>query len=437
MNKYYIETLGCLKNEYDSEVLKSLLDEKGYLETDDINDAEYIIVNTCGFINDAKIESIDRIFDMIRDKKEETKLIVTGCLSKRYHKELTEEIPEVDLFIGVDEYDKLPMLLSNIPDKKYYIEPFKREPLPYFDRKLKDNPYTATLKIAEGCNNACAFCIIPKIRGPYRSKRIEDIVKEARLLASKGTKEIVLIAQDVTYYGKDLYGKFMITELLYELAKIDEIKWIRLMYCYEERITDQLIEAMANIDKVCKYIDIPIQHISNDVLKKMNRASTEESITDTIKKLRERISGIRIRTTLLVGFPGETEDDYEKLMDFVEKTKFDRLGVFSFSNEEDTKAFHLPDHIDEATGRIRADKIMEKQVEISLENNKKMIGNEYIVIIDEIDDTDISYIGRTQFDAPEIDNSVIFKSERKLKVGDMVKVKIIDAYDYDLVGEEA
>ena len=437
MNKYYIETLGCLKNEYDSEVLKSLLDEKGYLETDNINDAEYIIVNTCGFINDAKIESINRIFDMIRDKKEQTKLIVTGCLSKRYHKELTEEIPEVDLFIGVDEYDKLPMLLSNIPDEKYYIEPFKREPLPYFDRKLKDNPYTATLKIAEGCNNACAFCIIPKIRGPYRSKRIEDIVKEAKLLASKGTKEIVLIAQDVTYYGKDLYGKFMITELLYELAKIDEIKWIRLMYCYEERITDQLIEAMANIDKVCKYIDIPIQHISNNVLKKMNRSSTEESIKDTIKKLRERIPGIRIRTTLLVGFPGETDADYEKLMDFVEGSKFDRLGVFSFSDEEGTKAFNLPDHIDEATGKLRADKIMEKQVEISLENNKKMIGNEYTVLIDEIDDTDMSYIGRTQFDAPEIDNSVIFKSKRSLNVGDMVKVEIIDAYDYDLVGEEA
>ena len=437
MNKYYIETLGCPKNEYDSEVLKSILEKNGYVETDSEFDAEYIIVNTCGFINDAKVESIDRIFDMIRIKNDETFLIVTGCLSKRYHKDLVNEMPEVDLFIGVDEYEKLPDIINDLPKEKYHIEPFKREPLPYLERKIPENSYSATLKIAEGCNNACAFCIIPKIRGPFRSKSMEDIVKEAKMLVSKGIKEIILIAQDVTYYGKDIYGKYMLTELLYELDKIDGLKWIRLMYCYEERITDNLIEAIKNIDKVCKYIDIPIQHISDNVLKNMNRASTEKSIKDTIKKLSKEIPEIRIRTTLLTGFPGETEEDYDKLIDFVEETEFDRLGVFAFSNEEDTKAFKLPNHIEEEIKSQRAEGIMRRQLDISLNNNKKMVGKEYLVLVEEKDITDGSYLGRTEFDAPEIDNSVVFKSDNDLKPGDMVMVKIIDAYDYDLVGEEA
>jgi len=437
MNKYYIETLGCPKNEYDSEVLKNILENNGYEETQIIVDAKYIIVNTCGFINDAKVESIDKIFDMIRIKNDDVLLIVTGCLSKRYHKELSVEMPEVDLFIGVDEYYRLPEIIDNLPKERYYIEPFKKEPIPYLTRKIPDNTYSTTIKIAEGCNNACAFCIIPKIRGPFRSKSIEDIIKEAEYLVSIGTKEITLIAQDVTYYGKDIYGKYMLTELLYELDKVDGLEWIRLMYCYEERITDKLIDAIANIDKICKYIDIPIQHISDNVLKKMNRASTEESIKLTIKKLRKKVQGIRIRTTLLVGFPGETEEDYDKLVDFVEQTKFDRLGVFAFSNEEDTKAFKMPNHIDEEVKRQRVDGIMSRQVDISLNNNKKMIGNTYTILVEEKDLTDDSYIGRTEYDAKEIDNSVLFKSENELKPGDMVKVKILDAYDYDLVGEEA
>ncbi|MBK5253534.1 MAG: 30S ribosomal protein S12 methylthiotransferase RimO [Peptostreptococcaceae bacterium] len=435
MNKFHIETLGCMKNEYDSEVLAKLLEDEGYLFTDDLDDAEIIIVNTCGFINDAKIESIDKIFDMSRDKKDNSVLVVTGCLSQRYYKTLVDDMPEVDLFIGVEEYYKLPELLNNLPKEKYYIEKPKREPLPYNERKLVENPYSATLKIAEGCNNACAFCIIPRIRGPFRSKSIEDIIKEATMLANAGTKEIILIAQDVTYYGMDIYGEFMLPKLLTELCKVDKIHWIRLMYCYEERITDELIEVIAKEDKICNYIDIPIQHISNKVLKSMNRASTSDSIRNTLKRLRDNIEDIHIRTTLLVGFPGETEEDYEELIDFVEETKFDRLGVFGFSNEENTKAFKMDGHLDDETTEERVNGIMKCQLDISLEHNQGMIGNIYEVIVDE-KDTDGSYLGRTRYDAPEIDNSVIFTSKRGLSPGQFVNVEINDAYDYDLVGVE-
>lgn len=435
MNKFYIETLGCLKNEYDSEVLANLLEKEGYVSSSSLGDAEIVIVNTCGFINDAKIESIDKIFDMSRDKNDNSILVVTGCLSQRYYKDLVDDMPEVDLFIGVEEYHKLPELLRNLPEEKYYIEKPKREPLPYAQRKLAENPYTATLKIAEGCNNACAFCIIPRIRGPFRSKSIEDIIKEANVLADAGTKEIVLIAQDVTYYGMDIYGKFMLPKLLTELCKVDKIHWIRLMYCYEERITDELISVMASEDKICNYIDIPIQHISDKVLNLMNRASTSDSIRNTIKRLRDKVVDIHIRTTLLVGFPGETEEDYDELIEFLEEIKFDRLGVFGFSDEENTKAFKMDGHLDDETTEERVNGIMKRQIDISLRHNQSMIGKVYEVIVDERD-ADGSYLGRTRYDAPEIDNSVIFVSNRELTPGQFVNVEINDAYDYDLVGME-
>ncbi|NLY81597.1 MAG: 30S ribosomal protein S12 methylthiotransferase RimO [Clostridiales bacterium] len=435
MNKFYIETLGCLKNEYDSEVLANLFEKEGYVSSSSLGDAEIVIVNTCGFINDAKIESIDKIFDMSRDKNDNSILVVTGCLSQRYYKDLVDDMPEVDLFIGVEEYHKLPELLRNLPEEKYYIEKPKREPLPYAQRKLAENPYTATLKIAEGCNNACAFCIIPRIRGPFRSKSIEDIIKEANVLADAGTKEIVLIAQDVTYYGMDIYGKFMLPKLLTELCKVDKIHWIRLMYCYEERITDELISVMASEDKICNYIDIPIQHISDKVLNLMNRASTSDSIRNTIKRLRDKVVDIHIRTTLLVGFPGETEEDYDELIEFLEEIKFDRLGVFGFSDEENTKAFKMDGHLDDETTEERVNGIMKRQIDISLRHNQSMIGKVYEVIVDERD-ADGSYLGRTRYDAPEIDNSVIFVSNRELTPGQFVNVEINDAYDYDLVGME-
>ncbi len=372
---------------------------------------------------------------MSRDKNDNSILVVTGCLSQRYYKDLVDDMPEVDLFIGVEEYHKLPELLRNLPEEKYYIEKPKREPLPYAQRKLAENPYTATLKIAEGCNNACAFCIIPRIRGPFRSKSIEDIIKEANVLADAGTKEIVLIAQDVTYYGMDIYGKFMLPKLLTELCKVDKIHWIRLMYCYEERITDELISVMASEDKICNYIDIPIQHISDKVLNLMNRASTSDSIRNTIKRLRDKVVDIHIRTTLLVGFPGETEEDYDELIEFLEEIKFDRLGVFGFSDEENTKAFKMDGHLDDETTEERVNGIMKRQIDISLRHNQSMIGKVYEVIVDERD-ADGSYLGRTRYDAPEIDNSVIFVSNRELTPGQFVNVEINDAYDYDLVGME-
>lgn len=302
-------------------------------------------------------------------------------------------------------------------------------------RKLDDNCFSSTVKIAEGCNNRCAYCVIPSIRGGYRSKTIEDILEETKQLAAAGCKELILIAQDVTNYGVDLYGEYMLPELLKKLCRIDGIEWIRLMYCYEDRITDELIEVMAEEPRICKYIDIPIQHSSDDVLKAMLRRSTEDSIRNTIARLKARIPDIHIRTTLIVGFPGETDEDYEKLLEFVEEMRFARLGVFAYSQEENTVAGEMQDQIDEEIKEERLTGIMRAQLEISLESNKEKIGKTFKVLVEERDE-DGSYIGRTEFDAPEIDNSVLFTSHRQLNAGDFVDVLIEDAFDYDLVGTE-
>ena len=300
---------------------------------------------------------------------------------------------------------------------------------------LDENPYTATLKIAEGCDNCCAYCIIPKIRGGFRSKPMEAVIAEAEDLAKAGCKELILIAQDVTNYGRDLYGKPRLAELVREVCKVDGIQWVRLMYCYEDRITDELIEVMATEPKVCHYIDIPIQHASDGVLKAMRRRSTEESIKNTIGRLKAAIPDIHIRTTLIVGFPGETEEDFETLLDFVEEMRFARLGVFAYSQEENTEAGEMENQIDDEIKQERLDAIMRRQLDISLEYNKEKIGKELMVLVEEKDE-DGSYIGRTQYDAPEIDNSVIFTSRRDLNAGDMVRVLVEDAFDYDLVGRE-
>lgn len=431
----YIETLGCPKNFNDSQVAAGVLEEKGHTITDDLSQADVVIVNTCGFINDAKKESIDRIFEMAAAKREDAKLLVSGCLSQRYARDLYSEMPEVDGFIGVNEYADIDNIVRRLKDGERLLidNPCTEEYLEKMERKLSDNPYTETLKIAEGCNNVCAYCIIPSIRGKFRSKREEDIIAEAEELAKAGTKELILIAQDVTYYGKDLYGEYRLPKLLRKLCKIDGIQWIRLMYCYEDRITDELIQTIAEEDKICKYLDIPIQHSSDNVLKAMKRRSTAASIDDTLKRLRAAIPDIHIRTTLIVGFPGETEEDYDKLVDFVEKEKFSRLGVFAYSQEENTVAGEMENQIDEVIKAERLDGIMRRQLEISLESNQEKIGSVMDVIVDE-QDYDGSYIGRTQYDAPEIDNSVLFTSDKQLKPGDIVKVEIVDAFDYDLVG---
>lgn len=433
--KVFIDTLGCPKNFNDSEFAAGILEENGYEIIDSPEDADIIMVNTCGFINDAKKESIEHIFEMSERRKAGGKLVVSGCLSQRYSEELSKEIPEADCIIGVNQYNNLPEILSDIDNNHVAANSCDLEYLEKTVRKLSDNPYTATLKIAEGCNNTCTYCIIPMIRGNFRSKKMEDIITEAKELANAGCKELILIAQDVTYYGKDLYGKFVLPELLRKLCKIDGIEWIRLMYCYDERITDELIQVMAEEDKICKYIDIPLQHASDNILRLMRRQTTRKSIKETLAKLKAAMPDIHVRTTLIVGFPGETEDDYNQLLELVESERFSRLGVFTYSQEENTVAAEMDNQIDEDIKQIRFDGVMRRQMLISSELNKEKIGKVFDVIVDSMDE-DGSFIGRTRFDAPEIDNSVIFTSKNELQPGDIVKVKINDAFDYDIIGEE-
>ena len=433
--KVFIDTLGCPKNFNDSEFAAGILEENGYEIIDSPEDADIIMVNTCGFINDAKKESIEHIFEMSERRKAGGKLVVSGCLSQRYSEELSKEIPEADCIIGVNQYNKLPEILSDIDNNPVAANSCDLDYLEKTVRKLSDNPYTATLKIAEGCNNTCTYCIIPMIRGNFRSKKMEDIITEAKELANAGCKELILIAQDVTYYGKDLYGKFVLPELLRKLCKIDGIEWIRLMYCYDERITDELIQVMAEEDKICKYIDIPLQHASDNILRLMRRQTTRKSIKETLAKLKAAMPDIHVRTTLIVGFPGETEDDYNQLLELVESERFSRLGVFTYSQEENTVAAEMDNQIDEDIKQIRFDGVMRRQMLISSELNKEKIGKVFDVIVDSMDE-DGSFIGRTRFDAPEIDNSVIFTSKNELQPGDIVKVKINDAFDYDIIGQE-
>lgn len=435
--KIYIDTLGCPKNFNDSEVAAGLLEQAGHRIIEDPRQADVILVNTCGFIHDAKTESIERIFQMAEYKEHDTILAVSGCLSQRYEEELYQEMPEVDLFLGVNDYGRLPGILRNFRkgSREKYRSDYSREFLETPFRKLAENPYTATIKIAEGCDNVCAYCVIPQIRGKYRSREQEAIVKEAELLAQKGCRELILIAQDVTAYGMERYGDFALPRLLRKLCRIEGLRWIRLMYCYEDRITDQLIEVMAQEEKICKYIDIPLQHISDKILKAMNRRSTSAGIRKTIERLRSAMPDIHIRTTFITGFPGEEETDFEELLDFVEETRFDRLGVFTYSKEEGTAAAEMDRQVDEDVKAARQDAIMRTQLDISLENNRKKIGSRLEVLVEERDE-DGSYVGRTQYDAPEIDNSVIFSSKRNPVPGDFITVEITDGFDYDLTGRE-
>lgn len=440
--KIFFETMGCPKNFNDTQAAQGILEGEGFEIVASPEDSDVIVVNTCGFINDAKAESINRIFELSDYKEDEDgrqrKLVVSGCLSKRYSDVLMDEMPEVDLFLGVNEYEQLPGILREMEagaERKAVVSEEFAPCLPVLPRKLEENPYTATLKIAEGCDNCCAYCVIPSIRGGFRSKKKEDVIAEAEALAAAGCKELILIAQDVTNYGMDLYGRRCLHELVEEVCKVDGIHWVRLMYCYEDRITDELIEVMAREAKVCHYIDIPIQHSSDNVLTGMKRRSTREGIMSTIERLREAIPDIHIRTTFIVGFPGETEEDYEDLCDFVDEVQFDRLGVFAYSQEENTVAGDREDQIDEEIKQERVDGIMRQQIEISLASNQDKIGQVLEVLVEDRDE-DGAYIGRTEYDAPEIDNSVIFTSERELVAGEFVKVQINDAFDYDLVGVE-
>ena len=439
--KVYFETLGCPKNFNDTQAAEAFLIKEGFEIADSPEEADHIIVNTCGFINDAKKESIDKIFEMAELKDQGKTLTVSGCRSQRYASELTEEMPEVDLFIGVNDYGRLPGLLKELAGGRLTDRNSGSDScayasqLPLLERNIEKGSYSATLRIAEGCDNCCAYCVIPSIRGGYRSKSMEDVVSEAETLAERGIKEIILIAQDVTNYGIDLYGRFMLPELLRKLVTVDGIRWIRLMYCYEDRITDELIEVMAEEPKICHYIDVPIQHSSDHTLKEMKRRSTGASIRNTISRLRDAMPDIAIRTTLIVGFPGETEDDFDDLLEFVEEERFQRLGVFAYSQEEGTPAGDREDQIPEDIKEMRLDQIMRTQLDISYQHNQELVGSVLEVLV-EAEDEDGSYIGRSRYDAPEIDNSVIFTSARDLEPGDIVNVYIDDAFDYDLAGHE-
>ena len=430
-----------MKNMDDADMARGILEKSGHTTVDSPDDADVIIVNTCGFIEPAKKESIDEIFSMAEYKKQGKKLLVSGCLVQRYAMDLYEEMPEADGFIGVNDYENLPMLLDEMESSGRFIQNSDFDPKSdailseHENRYVQEGTYSTTLRISEGCSRNCAYCIIPKIRGPYRSKTEESIIAEAELLAASGVKELSIIAEDTGCYGIDIYGEPRLAELLRKLCMIDGIEWIRLMYCYEDHITDELVKVMAEEDKICKYIDIPLQHASDSVLKRMRRKTTLESIQGKLAKLRENIPGIAIRTTFITGFPGETDDDIAVLEDFVEEQRFARVGVFTYSAEEGTDAAEMPDQVPEEVKEERRELIMLKQLEISNEHNQEMTGNTYDVIIDEIDD-DGTYIGRTRYDAPDIDNSVLFVSDREHAPGDIVKVLIEEAYDYDLQGRE-
>lgn len=429
-------SLGCNKNLVDSEVMMGFCKEKGYNIVNKCEEANVIVINTCGFIKDAKEESIDTILEMVEYKEKGCKIIVTGCLIERYKDELLNEIPEIDAAIGIDKLESLPDVIEMITNKNEKAKLFGDKKFVYnsnMPRVIVTPSFYAYIKIAEGCNNKCSYCAIPSIRGPYRSRSIEDIIEEAKRLALLNYRELVLTAQDTTKYGLDLYKKKMLPELLFRLAQIEGIQWIRILYAYPEDIDFDLIKVISDSKKIIPYFDIPIQHINNQILKKMNRKTTKETIVERIKLIRNSFEESIIRTTLLIGFPTETDEQFEELLEFVKWAHFDRMGVFMYSPEEGTEAYMLP-QVDDEIKLKRFERVMSTQKKISLENNKNRIGKIYDVVIENKNKNNF-YISRSMFEAPEVDGKIIAFSKKPLKSGDITKVKIIDAFEYDLVGE--
>ena len=458
--KIYLVSLGCDKNLVDSEIMLGLLSKEGYAITNELSEADYAIVNSCCFIGDAKEESINTIIE-IGELKKEGKLkglIVTGCLAQRYQSMITDELPEADAVIGTTAYDNIVAAIAEIkskkglPDKALYIEDLERLAGGEEHRLVPAGEISSYIKIAEGCNKRCTYCIIPYIRGNYRSIPMETIVKEAEELAKQGTKELLLVAQETTLYGVDIYGKKALPELVHELSKISGIEWIRLLYCYPEEITDEIIEAIKNEKKVCHYIDLPIQHSSDAILRKMARKTNQAELRERIAKLRKEIPDITLRTTLITGFPGETEEEFKELYNFVDEMEFDRLGVFTYSAEEGTPAAEMDGQVDEEVKTARRNEIMELQQEISAEKAEGRIGKVYEVLVEgtvpvdsvngeafasimEVnEDGKKVYIGRTYMDAPDVDGQVFFESDYEIMSGELVEVEIIASDEYDLFG---
>lgn len=432
-------SLGCPKNQVDAEHMLALMDAEGWEIVDYVDGCDAVIVNTCGFIDDAKKEAIENILDMVELKKEGviSKIIVTGCLAQRYKDEIVKEIPEVDAVIGIGANGDIIKTVEEVMSGVDTIENYPPQcDLPLEGQRILTTPhYWAYLKIGEGCSNRCTYCTIPSIRGNMRSRSMENVIDEAKQLAESGVKELILIAQDTTSYGLDLYGELKLPELLNELCKIDSIEWIRLLYCYPDRITDELIETMKNQEKVVNYIDLPLQHADDKILKAMNRRGDQALIRNVISKLRTEIPDVVIRTTFIVGFPGEGEEEFETLAEFVNEIEFDRLGVFTFSPQEGTPAFDMEDQVDEDIKTRRGEVIMQDQYSIMEEKNNEKIGKTYRVVVEDYDGYSDSYTGRTYMDAPEIDGIVKFTSHKDLDIGDFVDVEIFDVEDYDLIGE--
>ncbi len=432
-------SLGCPKNQVDAEIMLKKLVDAGYILVQEADKADVVIVNTCGFIEDSKKESIDAILEMA-DLKEDgllKKILVTGCLAQRYAEEILDEIPEIDGVIGIGANDDVVAACDALfeENEKYTSFP-EKEKLPINGGRILTTPeYTAYLKIAEGCSNCCTYCAIPSIRGAFRSRKIEDVLEEANMLCEKGVKELILVAQDTTKYGEDLYGELKLPELLRELNKIEKLQWIRLLYCYPDRITDELIEAIAENEKVCHYIDIPMQHADGEILKAMNRHGDKESLLALVEKLRERIPDIIIRTTFITGFPGETEEAFTTLSEFVNEAQLDRVGCFAYSREEGTPAYDFDNQIDPEIAAERAEVIMNQQYTISDEKLSSYIGKTLDVLIEGYDPYTDSYYGRTYMDAPDIDNNVMLTSGYRIDDGDIVPVEIFDKDEYSLIGE--
>lgn len=437
--KILFVSLGCDKNLVDTEVMLGLLQEGGFTFTDDETEAEVIIINSCCFINDAKEESINTIIQMAEQKKTGVckALIVTGCLAQRYREEIKEEIPEVDGIVGTAAYDEIVSIVKRALGGELAegFEELKRLPQVKTERILTTGGWYGYLKIAEGCNKNCSYCIIPKIRGPYRSVPMEELIRQAEELADKGVKELILVAQETTLYGKDIYGEKKLPELLKELCKVSGIQWIRILYCYPEEITPELVEVIRTEKKICHYLDIPIQHASDRVLKSMGRRTNKEQLIHMIEYLRKEIPDIVLRTTLIAGFPGETQEEHEEIMEFVDEMEFERLGVFAYSPEENTRAAEMEEQLPDELKEEWRDEIMELQQEIAFDRAQDMIGRTFTVLIEGKLADENAYMGRTYMDAPNVDGYVFVMTDEELVSGDFVRVKITGAQEYDLIGE--
>lgn len=439
MEKIGMVSLGCPKNQIDAEIILKKLADAGYEITPEESEADAIIVNTCGFIEDAKAEAIENILEVAKYKTDGGKLkalIVTGCLAERYKDDISEELPEVDAVVGLAGNNNITEIVRRTLDgaKGGYYGP--KECLEIDgDRMLTTPKYTAYLKIAEGCDNCCTYCAIPSIRGRFRSRMMQDIIFEAEKLVKGGVKEIILVAQDTTKYGEDLYGEPKLALLLKNLCKIDGLKWIRTLYTYPDLITDELLEVMASEEKIIKYLDIPLQHCNGEILRRMNRHGDRESLEKLMKHIRETVPGVVLRTTLITGFPGETEEQFEELCEFVKAVRFDRLGCFAYSEEEGTMAAGYPDQVDKQLRVDRSEIIMNDQLTVTLENNEAKFGTVQEVLIEGYDDYIKCYFGRSRSDAPDIDGKVFFMTPHPLEIGTFVNVRINDALEYDLLGE--